>query len=162
MFRDYRPSHSPPSPHTLLHTQRTVRRCFSSVAEATAPREGPRLDDGLGWNGDEAVPLDPTVGGEVNGSVPKVIIKALIEGPVRKALVPVIGLGPGISFFSTRFADGIEVPAEVPLAEATRAVALFLEHLGDGEILGLEDGSVEGPDNAVEAAPVVLPECSAP
>ena len=59
--------------------------------------------------------------------------------------------------FGARFADGIEVPAEVPLAEAARAVALFLEHLGDSEILRLEDCSTKGSHDAVEATPVVLP-----
>ena len=127
-----------------------------SRTEATAPCEGPGLDHGLGWNGDEAVHLDPTVGGEVDGSVAKVVVESLIERTVRKTFGPVIGPGPGISFFGTRFTDGIEVPAEVPLAEAARTVALLLEHLGDGEVLGLEDRSTEGSDNAVEAAPVVL------
>ena len=127
-----------------------------SRTEGAAPRKGPGLDDGLGGNGDEAVTLDPTVGGEVDGSVPEVIIESLIEWTVRKMFCPVIGLGPGISFFGARFPDGIEVPTEMPLSKATRAVALFLEHFGDGEVLGLKDRSTKGPDDAVEAAPVVL------
>jgi hypothetical protein len=35
-------------------------------------------------------------------------------------------------------------------------VPFFLEHLGDGEVLGFEDRSAKGSHYAVEAAPVVL------
>ena len=45
----------------------------------------------------------------------------------------------------------------MPLAEAARAIALSLEHLGDGEVLGLEDRSAKGTHDAVKPAPVVLP-----
>ncbi len=45
----------------------------------------------------------------------------------------------------------------MPLAEGAGGVALFPEHLGDGEVAGFEDGSAEGANDAVEAAPVVLP-----
>ena len=33
----------PPSPHTLLHSQGTVRRCFSMVTEASPPRDQARV-----------------------------------------------------------------------------------------------------------------------
>ena len=81
-----------------------------SRPEAAAPREGPGLDYWLGWNGNEAVPFDPTVGREVDCAVPEIIIKTLIKRTVRKWLGPVIGLGMWISFFGARFTNRIKVP----------------------------------------------------
>jgi len=45
----------------------------------------------------------------------------------------------------------------MPLADGGRVVALALEHLGQRKIVLLEDRAPHGPDNTVEASPMVLP-----
>ena len=127
-----------------------------SPTEATATSKWLGLDDRLSWDGDEAVPLDPAVGGEVDRSVSEVIIKALIERTVRKPFCPVIGPGPWISFLGTRFPNSIKIPAKMPFSKTAGTVSLLLEHLCNGKIIGFKDGSTEGTDDPMETSPVVL------
>ena len=82
-----------------------------SCPEAASSRERSGLDHGFSGNGHETVSLDPAVRREVNSSIPKVVIKTLIEWAVREAFCPVVRLCPRISAFGIWLTDGIEVPA---------------------------------------------------
>ena len=49
-----------------------------SRSKRAPTRKWGRFDYRLSGNGNEAVPFDPAVGGEVNGSVSKIVVEALI------------------------------------------------------------------------------------
>ena len=49
-----------------------------SRSKRARTRKWGRFDDRLSGNGNEAISFDPAVGGEVNGSVSKIVVEALI------------------------------------------------------------------------------------
>ena len=53
-------------------------------------------------------------------------------------------------------ANGVPVPAEMPLAKAAGFVSILLQHFSDGEVARLKDRFPESSHNTMKAPPVVL------
>ena len=138
-------------------------------------RSGPRLPIALRGLGrdfqrdagvrDDAVVFKPSVGWEVRDIVAEVIVEAVRERSAGDGFGPVKILGR-VDFVRTLFGglwfraglqDVVPIPAQMPFADARRAVAPLLKNFGQGDLGGVEGRRAEGIHDAVKLAPVKPP-----
>lgn len=111
------------------------------------------------------VVLDPCVGWEIDGDVPKVAVESMVEGATFDIFCPVDitgKVGFSFSFSKTHGSDGLAlfddtapIPAQVPFADGVSSVAIGLKHFGHGFSLWGKDRWFKGIDDAIEFSPVV-------
>jgi len=105
----------------------------------------------------EAVIINPAIRREVDRSITKIAIKPLVQRPSREPLRPIVRLSQlPILLGSAGFQDRIPVPAQVPLAEAPRAIPLLLEHPRNREFARLKDRLTKRIDDPMETPPMML------
>ena len=103
----------------------------------------------------QLVVLDPGVGREIDHVIAEIVIETVVKRPVRDREAPVEIPMLYRILRSPRFADGVPIPSEVPLADAGGSVTLFMQHPRQRELSLAENGGVEGICDAVEVPPMV-------
>ena len=105
--------------------------------------------------GNQPVVLNPSIGRKIDDIVSEVIIEPMIKRTARELFGPVeIGVLNGI-LRRARFANGVPVHAEMPLADAGRRVALLPQHRRHRQLSRLEHRSVVSPGDAMKIPPVM-------